>query len=96
MIIREFSEKNVDEIITLMNDLCKIQGQDFDEIRLRDRLMEQKNTESNKEVMVALEKKSKKVLGMSYCSIRNSDNGERFGHISNLIVLRTIDSLHPK
>ncbi len=87
MIIREFSERDIEEITDLMKSLCKIRGQDFDETRLLNRLMEKKKSDSNKEVIVALDKDTNQVLGMSYCSIRNSENGVRFGYISNLIVV---------
>jgi len=37
-------------------------------------------------VIVAFDETTNSVLGMSNCSVRNSDKGYRFGYISNLIV----------
>ena len=36
MIIREFSEKDIDETTILMEKLCRIKGQEFDEARWRE------------------------------------------------------------
>jgi ribosomal protein S18 acetylase RimI-like enzyme len=40
----------------------------------------------NTEVIVAFDKDMNQVIGMTQCSIRNPDNGVRFGYISNLNV----------
>ena len=42
--------------------------------------------DTNSEVLVAFDKNTKKVLGMANCFIEMSENGFRFGYISNLIV----------
>lgn len=85
MIIREFSKQDIDEITSLMKKLCSIKGQLFDEERWRISL-ENHLKKENSEVMVAFDNDMKEVLGMAQCSIRNSDQGFRFGYISNLIV----------
>jgi len=86
MIIREFSEQDIDEITNLMKNLCEMKGQEFDEERWRSSLENQMKKDSNSEAIVAFDKNTNKVLGMAQCSIKNSDNGFRFGYISNLIV----------
>ena len=85
MIIREFSEHDIDEITSLMKKLCIMKGQEFDEERWRISL-ENHMRKENSEVIVAFDKDTDQVIGMAQCSIRNSDNGLRFGYISNLIV----------
>ncbi|TFG09207.1 MAG: GNAT family N-acetyltransferase [Promethearchaeota archaeon] len=85
MIIREFSERDIDEITSLMKNLCIIQNKQFDEERWRTSL-EKHMKKENSEVMVAFDKNNNEVLGMAQCSIRNSDVGYRFGYVSNLIV----------
>lgn len=85
MIIREFSEHDIDEITSLMKNLCIMKGQEFDEERWRTSL-ENHMRKENSEVIVAFDKDTDQVIGMAQCSIRNSDNGIRFGYISNLIV----------
>ena len=85
MIIREFSEQDINEITSLMKNLCNMKGQEFDEERGRISL-EKHMREENSEVMVAFDNDMNQVLGMAQCSIRNSDQGFRFGYISNLIV----------
>jgi ribosomal protein S18 acetylase RimI-like enzyme len=85
MIIREFSEHDIDEITSLMKKLCKMRGIEFDEERWRMSLEDHMKKE-NSEVIVAFDKVTDQVIGMAQCSIRNSDNGIRFGYISNLIV----------
>ena len=85
MIIREFSEQDINEITSLMKNLCNMKGQEFDEERWRISL-EKHMREENSEVMVAFDNDMNQVLGMAQCSIRNSDQGFRFGYISNLIV----------
>ncbi len=86
MIIREFSEKDIDEITVLMRQLCSLKGQDFDEVRWRESVENRMKKDSNTEVIVAFEKTTEQVIGMAHCSIRNSEDGFRFGVVSNLIV----------
>ncbi len=86
MIIREFSEQDIDEITSLMKNLCSMKGQEFDEERWRTNLEKHMKRDSNSEVMVAFNNNSKEVLGMAHCSVVNSDQGFRFGYISNLII----------
>jgi ribosomal protein S18 acetylase RimI-like enzyme len=86
LILREFTEKDIDEITALMKNLCSIKGQQFNEDRWRRSLQNRMNQESNAEVIVALDDDKEKVIGMAQCSIKQSDKGYRFGYISNLIV----------
>lgn len=86
MIIREFTEKDIDEITSLMKNLCKLKEQEFDEERWRNSLEKEMKENASSEVIVAFNKTSNQVLGMGHCSIKISDNGIRFGYISNLIV----------
>lgn len=86
MLIREFSEKDTEEITLLMKNLCVLKGQEFDEERWRKSIMEHMKHDSNSEVFVALDERKKSIIGMANCSIRTSDKGYRFGLISNLIV----------
>ena len=87
MIIREFSERDIDEITALMKSLCLMKGQDFDEERWRSSLQEQMKNDSTSQVFVAFDKKTNQTLGMAYCSVKNHiDKGTRFGYVSNLIV----------
>ena len=85
MIIREFSEQDINEITSLMKNLCIMKNQAFDEERWRASL-ETHMKKENSEVIVAFDKDMNQVLGMAQCSIRNSEKGVRFGYISNLIV----------
>jgi ribosomal protein S18 acetylase RimI-like enzyme len=85
MIIREFSERDLDEITSLMKELCLMKGQEFDEERWRQSLDKHMRKE-NSGVMVAFDKKTNQVLGMAQCSIRNTDKELPFGYITNLIV----------
>jgi len=86
MLIREFSEKDTEEITLLMKNLCVFKGQEFDEERWRRSIMERMKQDSNSEVFVALDEEKNSIIGMANCSIRTSDKGYRFGLISNLIV----------
>ena len=86
MIIREFDIDDIDEITVLMKKLCALKGQDFDEVRWRNSLENQVKIDSDLEVIVAFDKVTEQVLGMAHCSIRNSEEGSRFGVVSNLIV----------
>jgi len=85
MIIREFSERDIDDITSLMKQICQIKGQTFNESRWRTSL-EKRMKEEHSEVMVAFDKNNNEILGMAQCSIRNTDQGQQFGYISNLIV----------
>ena len=69
MIIREFTENDIDEITVLMKSLCAIKNQEFEEERWRASLEKQMKRDSNSEVMVALDKKTNNVLGMANCSV---------------------------
>lgn len=86
MIIREFYIDDIDEITVLMKKLCALKGQDFDEVRWRNSLENRMKKDSDSEVIVAFDKVTEQVLGMAHCSIRNSEDGSRFGVVSNLIV----------
>jgi ribosomal protein S18 acetylase RimI-like enzyme len=86
MIIREFSESDIDEITSLMKDLCNLKGQEFDEERWRFSIEEKLKKNANSELIVAFEEDTNLVLGMAYCSVKYSEKGFRFGYISNLIV----------
>jgi ribosomal protein S18 acetylase RimI-like enzyme len=86
MIIREFSRTDIDEITVLMKKLCALKGQDFDEMRWRNSVEERMNKDSKLEFIVAFEKTTEQVIGMAHCSIRISEDGSRFGVVSNLIV----------
>lgn len=86
MIIREFSERDIDEITSLMKKLCSIKGQEFNEERWRSNLEKHIKQDSNISAFVAFDKDMNQVIGMAQCSVRNSDEGFRFGYISNLIV----------
>ena len=86
MILREFSERDVDEITALMKKLCALKNQEFEEDRWRSNLEEQMRQDTNSEVIVAFDDNNNQVLGMAHCSIKRSDKGFRFGYVSNLIV----------
>jgi len=86
MIIREFTECDIDEITSLMKNLCLIKGQDFDEIRWRKSLESKMRKSGYSEVLVAFDKNTNEVIGMGHCSIKAGDYGTYFGYISNLIV----------
>ena len=86
MIIREFDIDDIDEITDLMKKLCALKGQEFDETRWRDSIEKRMKKDSDLEVIVAFDKLTEQVIGMTHCSIRNSEDGSRFGVVSNLIV----------
>ena len=86
MLVREFSERDTEEITLLMKNLCVLKGQEFDEERWRNSIIELMKKDSNSEVFVAFDDKKKSIIGMANCSIRTSDKGYRFGLISNFIV----------
>ena len=86
MNIREFSEHDIDEITSLMKNLCSMKMQEFDEDRWRANLEKNMKRDSNVGVFIAFDNDTNLVIGMAQCSVKNSDNGNRFGYISNLIV----------
>ncbi|TFG01076.1 MAG: GNAT family N-acetyltransferase [Promethearchaeota archaeon] len=86
MIIREFTERDIDEITQLMKKLCSLKDQDFDETRWRMSLEKHMREDTNTEVLVAFDKDTNTVAGMAFASIKNSEKGFRFGYLSNLIV----------
>jgi len=86
MLIREFSERDTEEITLLMKKICILKGQEFDEERWRNSIIEHMKKDSNSEVIVAFDDEKKSIIGMANCSIRTSDKAYRFGFISNLIV----------
>jgi len=86
MILREFTERDINEITALMRTLCALKKQEFEEERWRNNLEEQMRQDTNSEVIVAFDEDTNQVLGMAHCSIKKSDKGFRFGYISNLIV----------
>jgi len=86
MIIREFSEQDIDEITYLMKNLCSMKMQEFDEDRWRVNLEKSMKRDSNVGVFIAFDNDMNLVIGMAQCSVKNSDKGNRFGYISNLIV----------
>lgn len=86
MIIREFSEQDIDEITSLMKSLCSMKMQEFDEDRWRANLEKSMKRDSNVGVFIAFDNDMNLVIGMAQCSVKNSDKGNRFGYISNLIV----------
>ena len=86
MIIREFSEKDIDEITSLMKKLCDLIGKEFDEDRWRLSIEKRMEEVSNTKVFVAFDKTTNEVIGMAHCAIKDTADGLRFGYISNLIV----------
>jgi ribosomal protein S18 acetylase RimI-like enzyme len=86
MKIREFTNKDIESITLLMKNLCQLRGQEFDEERWRVSLNEQMSRNSNTDIIVALDDETNLILGMGNCSIMTSENGLRFGYITNLIV----------
>ena len=69
-----------------MKKLCKLRGTEFDEERWRENLEKTLRKNKDSEVIVAFNDATDEVIGMAQCSIRNSNQGIRFGYISNLIV----------
>ncbi len=86
MIVREFTEKDIDEITALMKSLCSLKGAEYDEGRWMVSLERHLKNHVNSEVIVAFNDKMGQVIGMAQCSIRNSEEGFKFGYFSNLIV----------
>ena len=86
MIIREFSEKDIDETTVLMENLCRLKGQEFDEKRWRESIENRMKKDSNLKIIVAFDKLTEQVLGMGHFFIRNTEKGYRIGIVSNIIV----------
>ena len=86
IILREFSEKDINEITILMTKLCLLKGQEFDEVCWRESLETRIKKEYNLKIIVAFNKDTEQVLGMAHFSIKNTETGDRIGVISNLIV----------
>ncbi len=86
MIIREFSEQDIDEITSLMKKLCSLKARDFNEKRWRSSLERRMKNDTNSEVFVAFDEETNEVLGMANVSIKERDPEDRFGYLSNLIV----------
>ncbi|MBD3195498.1 MAG: GNAT family N-acetyltransferase [Candidatus Lokiarchaeota archaeon] len=84
--IREFTERDIEELTSLMKKLCRINGQEFEEERWRTSLETQMSQDTNSEVIVAFDKNDNQVMGMANCAVKTSDKGFRFGYVSNLIV----------
>jgi len=88
MIIREFSEGDIDEITSLMKQLCILKGKEFNEESWRKNLTERLFIDSQSKVIVAFDENCNPgILGIAQCSVKSSDNGFKFGYLSNLIVL---------
>ncbi|MCJ7647555.1 MAG: GNAT family N-acetyltransferase [Candidatus Lokiarchaeota archaeon] len=88
MIIREFSEGDIEEITLLMKQLCILKGKDFNEERWRKGLTERIFSDSQSKVIVAFDENNNPgVLGIAKCSVKSSGNGFKYGYVSNLIVL---------
>jgi L-amino acid N-acyltransferase YncA len=86
MLIREFTENDINEITTLIKNLCEINNREFDEIAWKNDLEKHLEKNSNSEVLIALDEDDKTIIGMAYFSVKNSNKGFRLGYISNLIV----------
>ncbi len=86
MIVREFTERDIDEITNLMKKLCALKGQEFEEERWRLSLERHMRNDTNTEVLVAFDKDTNTVAGMAFASVKRSERGFRFGYLSNLIV----------
>jgi ribosomal protein S18 acetylase RimI-like enzyme len=86
MIIREFTEKDINKITDLMKNLCEIHKREFDENSWREDLEKRLEKNSNSEVLIALDQDNSTILGMAYFSVQNSSKLGRLGYISNLIV----------
>jgi len=86
MIIREFTENDINDMTTLIRNLCEINNQEFDELAWKEDLDKHLEKNSNSEVLIALDQDDKTIIGMAYFSVKNSIKGFRLGYISNLIV----------
>ncbi|MFX1315567.1 MAG: GNAT family N-acetyltransferase [Promethearchaeota archaeon] len=86
MIIREYTEENIDQITALMKYLCSTRNQEFNDKAWKEDFNLKMKQDVNSEVIVAFDKSINQVIGMGHCSIKVSSNGFRFGYISNLIV----------
>jgi ribosomal protein S18 acetylase RimI-like enzyme len=86
MLIREFTEKDIDEITALIRDLCEINKREFDELEWKNDLKKYLDKNSNSEILIALDQDNKTIIGMAHFSVENTKKGFRLGYISNLIV----------
>jgi ribosomal protein S18 acetylase RimI-like enzyme len=86
MIIREFTEQDIEGINKLMKDLCSLKGQTFDEERWQKSIRDHLKPNTYSEILVAIDQENNEVIGMANCSVKTAENGTRFGYISNLIV----------
>lgn len=86
MRIREYTEKDIEEMTTLIKKLCEINNREFDELEWKKDLEKHLEKNSNSEVLIALDQDDKTIIGMAYFSVQNSSKGVRIGYISNLIV----------
>ena len=86
MIIREFSEKDIDKTTALMKKLCLLKGQEFDEDRWRESIENRMRKDSNLKIIVAFDNKTEQVLGMCHFFVRDTEKGFKIGVVSNLIV----------
>ena len=87
MKIREFTEKDTEQITGLMKQLCSITNTEFDEVRWKASLIAEFKKDVKNEMIVAIdEEKNNMVAGMALVSIRKTNFGFLFGNISNLIV----------
>jgi L-amino acid N-acyltransferase YncA len=86
MLIREFTEKDINEMTALIKDLCELNKREFDELEWKNDLEKHLDKNSNSEVLIALDQDNKTIIGMAYFSVENTNRGLRSGYISNLIV----------
>lgn len=86
MIIREFTEKDINEMTVLIKDLCEINKREFNELEWKNDLKIHLDKKSNSEVLIVLDQDNKTIIGMAYFSVENTKRGFRSGYISNLIV----------
>ena len=86
MLIREYFERDMDEITQLMKNLCTLKGQEFDEEKWRENLQKSMKEDINSEVIVAVDDTSQEIVAMGHFCIKKSKNDIPFGYISDLIV----------
>jgi ribosomal protein S18 acetylase RimI-like enzyme len=84
VIIRNFTEGDIEEITVLMQNLCDITNIAFDPVRWQDSI-ERQFQQYDKSMMFVAEIGGM-VGGMTFASIRRDFNMSRIGYISNLIV----------
>lgn len=81
--IRFFSEEDQNYVTKLMETLCSVYNVEFDRERWKKSLEEKIKTSDFTKLLVAEMKE--KIVGMLVADIRRA-NGERIGHVTNLIV----------